>query len=102
MKIKNGDTVIVISGKDKGKTGNVIEVLAKDNKVIVEGVNIVTKHQKANGRGVESGLIKKEAPIDVSNVMYYDAKNKKGTRLGYKFEDGKKVRFMKSNNETIK
>lgn len=102
MKIKKGDTVIVISGKDKGKTGNVIEVLAKDNKVIVEGVNIVTKHQTANGRGVESGLIKKEAAIDVSNVMYYDAKNKKGTRLGYKFEDGKKVRFMKSNNETIK
>ncbi|MFR6142215.1 MAG: 50S ribosomal protein L24 [Finegoldia sp.] len=102
MKIKKGDTVIVISGKDKGKTGNVIEVLAKDNKVIVEGVNIVTKHQKANGRGAESGLIKKEAAIDVSNVMYYDAKNKKGTRLGYKFEDGKKVRFMKSNNETIK
>ena len=63
MKIKNGDTVIVISGKDKGKTGNVIEVLAKQNRVVVEGVNIVTKHQKANGRGVESGLIKKEAPI---------------------------------------
>lgn len=60
MKIKNGDTVIVISGKDKGKTGNVIEVLAKQNKVVVEGVNIVTKHQKANGRGVESGLIKKK------------------------------------------
>ena len=102
MKIKNGDTVIVISGKDKGKTGKVTKVLAKENRVIVEGVNIVTKHQKANGRGVESGLIKKEAAIDVSNVMYYDAKNKKGTRLGYKFEDGKKVRFMKSNNETIK
>lgn len=61
MKIKNGDTVIVISGKDKGKTGNVIEVLAKQNKVVVEGVNIVTKHQKANGRGVESGLIKKRS-----------------------------------------
>lgn len=60
MKIKNGDTVIVISGKDKGKTGNVIEVLAKQNRVVVEGVNIVTKHQKANGRGVESGLIKKK------------------------------------------
>ncbi|WP_297812898.1 50S ribosomal protein L24 [uncultured Finegoldia sp.] len=102
MKIKNGDTVIVISGKDKGKTGKVTKVLAKENRVIVEGVNIVTKHQKANGRGVESGLIKKEAAIDVSNVMYYDAKNKKGTRLGYKFEDGKKVRFMKSSNETIK
>lgn len=102
MKIKNGDTVVVISGKDKGKTGKVTKVLAKENKVIVEGVNIVTKHQKANGRGVEGGLIKKEAAIDVSNVMYYDAKNKKGTRLGYKFEDGKKVRFMKSNNETIK
>ena len=102
MKIKNGDTVIVISGKDKGKTGNVIEVLAKQNKVVVEGVNIVTKHQKANGRSVERKKKKKEAPIDVSNVMYYDAKNKKGTRLGYKFEDGKKVRFMKSNNETIK
>ena len=102
MKIKNGDTVIVISGKDTGKAGNVIQVLANQNRVVVEGVNIVTKHQKANGPGVESGLIKKEAPIDVSNVMYYDAKNKKGTRLGYKFEDGKKVRFMKSNNETIK
>lgn len=102
MKIKNGDTVIVISGKDKGKTGKVTKVLAKENRVVVEGVNIVTKHQKANGRGVESGLIKKEAAIDVSNVMYYDAKNKKGTRLGYKFEDGKKVRFMKSSNETIK
>lgn len=95
MKIKKDDTVIVISGKDRGKTGKVLSVLPKEERVIVEGVNIVTRHIKPRGPQQPGGIKKSEAPIHVSNVMYYDAKAKKGVRLGYKVEDGKKVRIMR-------
>ena len=90
MRIKKGDTVEVISGKDKGKKGKVVRTLPKQDRVVVEGVNIVTKHEKPRGPQNPGGITKTEAPIHVSNVMYYDAKAKKGVRLGYKIEDGKK------------
>lgn len=99
MRIKSGDTVIVIAGKEKGKTGKVLKTLPKEDRVIVEGLNIVTKHMKMRGPGQPSGIQKVEAPIHVSNVMYYDGK--KGTRLGYKLEGNKKVRIAKSTGSKI-
>lgn len=101
MKIKSGDTVIVIAGKDKGKTGKVLKILAKENRVIVEGVNIQTKHKKAKNPKDEAGLIKVEGSIDVSNVAYFDAKEKKPSRIGYIFEGDKKVRISKKSGSKI-
>ena len=95
MKIKRDDTVIVISGKNRGKTGKVKRVLPKEDRVVVEGVNIVTRHMKPRGPQQPGGINKTEAPIHVSNVMYYDAASKKGVRIGYQIEDGKKVRIMR-------
>ena len=100
MKIKKDDTVIVLAGKDKGKTGRVLKAMPKDGKVIVEGVNIQTKHQKQTQR--ENAEIKhQEGPIDVSNVAYYDAKAKAPTKIGYKEENGKKVRYAKKSGAVI-
>ena len=98
MRIKKDDTVIVLTGKDKGKTGKVLKAMPKDGKVIVEGVNIQTKHQKQTQK--EAAEIKhQEGPIDVSNVMYVH----KGaaTRVGFKMDGDKKVRFAKSTGEVI-
>ncbi len=102
MRIKIGDTVKVIAGKDKGATGKVLKAFPKENKVIVEKVNIVTKHLKPKGPQNPGGIEKTEAPIHVSNVMYFDTKSGKATRIGYRIEDGKKIRFKKSDNESIK
>lgn len=102
MRIKKGDTVIVIAGKDRGKTGKVLKSFPKESRVIVEGVNIATKHVKPRGPQNPGGIVKSENPIHVSNVMYLDSKSGKGTRIGYRIEDGKKVRFKKSDNATIK
>ena len=100
MRIKKDDTVIVLTGKDKGKTGKVLKAMPNDGKVIVEGVNIQTKHQKQTQK--EAAEIKhQEGPIDVSNVMYYDAKTKAPTRIGYKVENGKKVRVSKKTGAVI-
>ena len=102
MRIKSGDTVVVISGKDKGKKGKVLEAYPSKEKVLVEGVNIATKSQKPNKLFPQVGIIKKEMPIHVSNVMYYDAKAGKGVRVGYKLlENGKKVRISKKTGEEI-
>lgn len=101
MRIKKGDTVKVIAGKDKGKTGKVLRTFPKEDKVVVEKINVVTKHQKPKGPQNPGGITKVEAPIHVSNVMYFDEKSGKGTKLGYKIENGKKVRFKKSDNQTI-
>ncbi|MDO5716630.1 MAG: 50S ribosomal protein L24 [Tissierellia bacterium] len=102
MKIRKDDTVIVVAGKDKGKTGKVLRAFPREHKVIVEGVNIQVKHQKPMGPRKPGGLVKRESKIDVSNVMFYDSSNKRPTRLGYKFlEDGTKVRFRKSDGEVI-
>ena len=100
MKIRKDDTVIVLAGKDKGKTGKVLKAMPKEGKVIVEGVNIQTKHQKQTQKA-PAEIKHQEGPIDVSNVMYYDTKAKKATRIGYKVEDGKKVRVSKKTGEVI-
>ncbi len=100
MHIKKNDTVVVITGKDKGKKGKVIKAMPKQNKVIVEGVNIQTKHAKQT-RTAPAEIKHQEGPIDVSNVMYYDSKAKSGTRIGYVFEDGKKVRVSKKTGDKI-
>lgn len=102
-KIKKGDEVIVITGKDKGRRGQVIRVLAADNKVVVQNVNVAKRHTKPNpARGVSGGIVEKEMPIDVSNVAIYNASTGKGDRVGIRvLEDGRKARFFKSNNELI-
>ena len=96
-KIKKGDTVKVIAGKDKGKEGKVVSVSA--GKVVVEGVNTVTKHAKASQANPQGGISHKDAPIDASNVMYVH--KGKATRVGCTVKDGKKVRVAKSNGEVI-
>lgn len=102
MRIKKGDSVVVIAGKDKGKKGKVLQVIPKNNKVIVEGVNIITKHQKPTGQDQQGGIIKREAAIDASNAMYFEKKANQGVRVGYKFLDnGEKVRISKKTGEVI-
>ena len=101
MKIKKGDTVKVITGKDKGKEGKVLSV--KDGKVLVEGINMITKHSKPNQANPKGGIVRQEAPIDVSNVMYVH--KGKVTRIGFKTIEGKKgpqkVRFAKTTGDVI-
>ncbi|MCQ2560988.1 MAG: 50S ribosomal protein L24 [Clostridia bacterium] len=100
MKIKKNDTVLVIAGKDKGKKGKVIMAMPKKEMVIVEGVNIQTKHAKAT-QGQAAEIRKQEGPIHVSNVMYYDTKAKAPVRIGYKVEKGHKVRISKKTGQVI-
>ena len=95
MKIKSNDKVIVITGKDKGKIGKVMSADPKGMKVIVEGVNVATKHQKPRKQGQDGGIIKVETPIYVNKVQLFCDKCGKGVRVGYKFVDGKKVRVCK-------
>ena len=101
FRIKKGDSVCVISGKDKGKTGQVVKVNRQDRNLIVQGINLVTRHQKQT-MAQEGGRIQKEAPIHISNVAHIDPVSKKPTRIGVKFlEDGKKVRYAKRSGEII-
>ena len=95
MNVKKGDTVQVITGKDKGQTGKVISVLPKEGKVVVEKVNIVSRHVKARKQGDESGIIQKEAPLYASKVMLYCPKCGRGVRTGRKIDGDKKVRVCK-------
>ena len=99
--IKKGDTVYVNAGNDKGKTGKVLEVIVDKDRVIVEGVNMVSKHTKPNSAHPQGGIVKQEAGIHVSNVNLIDPKSGKATRIGYKVEDGKKVRYAKKSGEEI-
>ena len=99
MKIKKGDTVKVIAGKDKDKEGKVISVDRKNGRVLVEGVNILTKHTKPSAANQEGGIIHQEGPIDASNVMYVH--KGKATRVGFKVDGDKKVRYAKSTGEVI-
>ncbi len=99
LKIKKGDTVKVIAGKDKDKEGKVIAVDPKNNRVTVEGINVVKKHEKPSVANQNGGIIQKEAPIDVSNVMYVH--KGKATRVGFKMDGDKKVRFAKSTGDVI-
>ena len=101
MRIKKGDTVVVITGKDKGKHGKVLKAMPKDNKVIVEGVNVQTKHAKAT-RTTGAEIKHIEGPIDASNVMLYDAKTKKAIKVAYKGTGKDKVRVNRKTGEVIK
>ena len=101
-KIVKNDQVVIIAGKDKGRRGNVSELTGK-GKLIVQGINLAKKHQKGNrNAGVAGGIIEKEMPLDVSNVMLINPSTDKGDRVGFKtLDDGKKVRFFKSNGEVV-
>ncbi len=98
MVVKKGDTVIVISGNYKGKQGTVLKVNTKENRVVVEGVNVVSRHTRPSQANPDGGIIKKEAPIDASNVMLVDPKTNKPTRIHFEEKDGKKVRVAKSGS----
>ena len=100
MRIKKNDTVVVITGKDKGKHGKVLKAMPKDNKVIVEGVNVQTKHAKAT-RNAAAEIKHIEGPIDASNVMLYDAKAKEVIKVAYEVRVGKKVRVSKKTGNVI-
>ena len=101
LKIKKGDHVVVVSGKDKGKKGEVIKMLPTENRAIVKGVSMVRRHQRQSATQ-DGGIITKEAPIHVSNLALEDPKDGKPTRVGYKFlKDGRKVRFAKRSGEVI-
>ncbi len=101
MRVKKGDRVIVVSGDDKGKRGEVLRVIPKEDRVVVQGVNMVTRHQRQTA-SQEGGRIQKEAPIHVSNVAHIDPKENRPTKIGIKIlEDGRKVRFAKRSGEVI-
>jgi large subunit ribosomal protein L24 len=101
LKIRKGDKVIVLAGKDKGKGGEVLRVIPKDNRAVVQGVNMARRHQKQTA-AQEGGIISKEIPIHISNLGLRDPKDGKPTRIGFKvLEDGKKVRFAKRSGEVI-
>ena len=104
--IRKDDTVVVLAGRDKGKTGKVLAVITDKDRVVVEGVNMVSKHTKPNAKAPQGGIIKQEAGIHISNVQLLDPKSTADkpvpTRVGYKFVDGKKVRYAKKSGEEIK
>ena len=100
MRIKKDDTVVVITGKDKGKVGKVLSAMPKEHRVVVEGVNVQTKHQKQT-RDAAAEIKHIEGPIDVSNVMLYDAKAKKATKVKYEVKNDKKVRVAKKTGAVI-
>ena len=101
LKIKSGDTVKVIAGDHKGSEGKVMKVILEKNKAIVEGVNMVSKHEKPSAENPQGGIVKKEAAIHISNLSLIDPKTGEATRVGYRIEDGKKVRFTKKSNQVI-
>ncbi len=102
MRIKKGDKVKVITGAYKGTIGEVTKAFPKEDKVIVEGVNMVKKHLRPTQQNPEGGIVEKEAKIHVSNVMLYDEKNKQASRVGYEVKDGKKVRVYKKSGAEVK
>ena len=103
LHIKKNDTVVVLAGEDKGKTGKVLKVLVDKNRALVEGVNMVSKSTKPSAKNPQGGIIKQEAPIHISNLSLIDPKSGKATRVGIKVtEDGKKVRIAKKSGEEIK
>jgi large subunit ribosomal protein L24 len=101
MHVKKGDKVMVITGKDKGKTGVILAAFPKKDRVLVEGVNIVKKHTKPNQANPQGGIVSQEAAIHVSNVMPIDPKTGEPTRVGYKIENGKKIRIAKKSGEAL-
>ncbi len=101
LKIKSGDTVRVVAGDHKGSEGKVVSVDLIKNKAIVEGINMVSKHEKPSAKNPQGGIVKKEAPIHVSNLSLIDKKSGETTRVGFEVRDGKKVRVSKKSNEVI-
>ena len=101
MRVKKGDTVVVIAGKDKCKKGLVLSVDAKNDKVLVEGINIATKHNKPSATNPQGGITTKEAPIHISNVMPFDPESGKGVRVRYEVKDGKKVRVSAKSGKEL-
>jgi large subunit ribosomal protein L24 len=101
LKIKSGDTVRVIAGDHKGAEGKVVKVDREKNKAIVEGVNMVSKHTKPSAKNPQGGIVKKEAPIQISNIALVDAKTKETTKVGMRMEGDKKVRFSKKSNQVL-
>jgi large subunit ribosomal protein L24 len=101
LKIKSGDIVRVIAGDHKGAEGKVLKVDREKNKAIVEGVNMVSKHTKPSAKSPQGGIVKKEAPIQISNISLIDPKTKETTRVGIKVEGDKKVRFSKKSNQVL-
>ena len=103
LHIKKNDTVVVLAGEDKGKTGKVLKVLVEKNRALVEGVNMVSKSTKPSAKNPQGGIVKQEAPIHISNLSLIDPKSGKATRVGIKVtEEGKKVRIAKKSGEEIK
>lgn len=101
MKLRKGDHVVVLSGRDKDKRGEILKMLPRDNRAIVQGVNMIKRHQTQTAQE-EGGIISKEAPIHISNLAIEDPKDSKPSRIGYKFlKDGRKVRFAKRSGEVI-
>tara|TARA_B100000242_G_scaffold217305_1_gene158785 strand:+ start:881 stop:1195 length:315 start_codon:yes stop_codon:yes gene_type:complete len=100
FRLKKGDEVIVLTGKDKGKTGKIVKMLPKENKAIVSEINRVKKNQKPDNNQ-PGGIIDKEMPIQISNLSFYDAQLKKGIKIGYKFDNDKKIRINKSTGKEI-
>lgn len=101
LKIKTGDTVRIIAGDHKGTEGKVVLVDREKNKAIVEGANMVSKHEKPSAQNPQGGIVKKEAPIHISNLALIDSKSGETTRVGYEIRDGKKVRISRKSNEVI-
>ena len=101
LKIKTGDIVRVIAGDHKGSEGKIVRVIREDNKAIVEGVNMVSKHTKPSAKSPQGGIIKIEAPIQISNLSLIDPKSKETTRVGIRIEGDKKVRFSKKSNQVL-
>jgi len=101
LKIKSGDVVKVIAGDHKGSEGKVLRVIRDKNKAVVEGVNMVSKHTKPSAKNPQGGIVKEEAPMHISNLSLIDPKSKEATKVGYKVEGDKKIRFSKKSNQVL-
>ena len=99
--IKKGDTVMVMAGESKGQSGRIIRMIPKQHRAVVEGLNMVSKHQKPSAQNPQGGIVKKESPIHISNLSLLDPKSGEATRVGYEVRGEKKVRFSKKSNEVI-
>lgn len=101
LKIKSGDVVKVIAGDHKGSEGKVLRVIRDKNKAVIEGVNMVSKHTKPSAKNPQGGIVKKEAPMHISNLSLIDPKSKEATKVGFKVEGDKKIRFSKKSNQVL-